>query len=149
MPFPPCSDIEAYLHGHMPLSKAMGVEVVEASADGVVLGAAFEPNLNHQETVFGGSASAVAILAAWTLVNFRLRENGIDCRVVIHRNRMHYAKPLLDRFLARTEPPPEDEWEWFLNVYRRMGKSRVRIRCDLECGGQCVGRMDGHFVALK
>jgi thioesterase domain-containing protein len=149
MAFPPCGEIEEYLHRHIPLSGAMGVQVVEASSQGVILGAPFEPNVNHQDTVFGGSASAVAILAAWTLVNFRLREHGIRCRVVIHRNRMHFEKPILGRFLGRTELPPEDEWEWFLNVYRRMGKSRVRIRCVLECEGERVARMDGHFVALR
>lgn len=149
MGFPACGEIEDYLHRHIPLSGAMGVQVVEASPGGVALGAPFEPNVNHQETVFGGSASALAILAAWTLVNFRLREHGIECRVVIHRNRIHYEKPILDRFVARTEAPPDDEWDWFLNVYRRMGKSRVRIRCVLECGGERVARMDGHFVALK
>jgi len=149
MGFPACGEIENYLHRHIPLSAAMGVSVVEAAADGVVIGAPFEPNLNHQDTVFGGSASAVAILAAWTLVNFRLRKHGINGRVVIHRNRMHYEKPILARFLARTEPTPDDEWEWFLGVYRRMGKSRVRIRCVLECDGERVARMDGHFVALK
>ena len=61
MAFPACSHVEEYLHRHIPLSKAMGIQVVEASADGVVLGAQFEPNLNHQDTVFGGSASAAAI----------------------------------------------------------------------------------------
>ena len=48
----------------MPLSQAMQVTVVEASFQQVVLTAPLAPNINHRETVFGGSASAVAILAA-------------------------------------------------------------------------------------
>lgn len=60
-------DLEQYLHEHIPLSRAMGVEVQEADWNGVTLRAPLAPNNNHRETVFGGSASAVAILAAWAL----------------------------------------------------------------------------------
>ncbi|MGE5240286.1 MAG: YiiD C-terminal domain-containing protein, partial [Bacteroidota bacterium] len=65
-------ELERYLHEQIPLSKAMGVEVMEASGEKVELAAPFAPNINHLETVFGGSASAVAILAAWTLLHVRL-----------------------------------------------------------------------------
>ncbi|MFB3040360.1 MAG: YiiD C-terminal domain-containing protein, partial [Candidatus Poribacteria bacterium] len=66
------SALEEYLHEHIPLSKAIGVKVVEADSAGVTLSAPLAPNINHRETVFGGSASAVAILAAWTLLYVRL-----------------------------------------------------------------------------
>ena len=57
--------IKEYLYEHIPLSKAMGVEVVEAVSDRVLLKAPLAPNINHRETVFGGSASALCILSAW------------------------------------------------------------------------------------
>jgi thioesterase domain-containing protein len=66
-------ELAQYLHEHIPLSRAMGVEVVEATWDGVSLRAPLAPNINHRETVFGGSASAVAILAAWALLYVRLQ----------------------------------------------------------------------------
>ena len=58
------SELQTYLHQHIPLFQAMQVTVVEASLQQVVLTAPVAPNINHRETVFGGSASAVAILAA-------------------------------------------------------------------------------------
>ena len=36
------SDLEHYLHDHIPISKALGVEVVEALAEGVKLSAPYE-----------------------------------------------------------------------------------------------------------
>jgi thioesterase domain-containing protein len=45
----------------------MGVEVVKADWNGVTLRAPLAPTTNHRKTVFGGSASALAILAAWVL----------------------------------------------------------------------------------
>ena len=53
-----------YLHTHIPISKAMGVEVVERSEAAITLSAPFAPNINHQGTVFGGSIASVATLAA-------------------------------------------------------------------------------------
>jgi thioesterase domain-containing protein len=60
-------ELEHYLHQHNPLSRAMGVEVVMADWHAVTLRAPLAPTINHRKTVFGGSASAVAILAAWAL----------------------------------------------------------------------------------
>ena len=59
--------LQEYLHGRIPISAAMGVRVLAASPESVVLSAPIEPNVNHRETVFGGSAAAVATLAAWTV----------------------------------------------------------------------------------
>ena len=87
------SELEAYLHGHIPLSAAMQVSVDAVAADGVTLRAPLAPNINHRETVFGGSASAVAILAAWSLLHTRLLADGIAARLVIQSNTMDYDAP--------------------------------------------------------
>ena len=67
-------ELEWYLHEHIPLSKATEVSVVSVAEDTVILRAA--ANINHRETVFGGSASAIAVLAAWRLLHARLRRRG-------------------------------------------------------------------------
>ena len=71
--------LQNYLHAHIPLSKAMQVEAIFASAEAIVLGAPLEPNINHRETVFGGSASALAILSAWSLLHTRLQAEHVAC----------------------------------------------------------------------
>ncbi|PSB47247.1 YiiD C-terminal domain-containing protein, partial [Chamaesiphon polymorphus] len=63
-----CTDVEQYLHEHIPLSKAMAVSVSSIDSSGVILSAPLQPNINHRSTVFGGSISAVSVLSAWTLV---------------------------------------------------------------------------------
>lgn len=82
------SELAKYLHDHIPLSKAMEVGAVRAQPDGVILGAPLAPNINHRDTLFGGSAPAVAILAAWSLLHIRLTAEGIASRLVIQRNTM-------------------------------------------------------------
>lgn len=98
-------ELETYLHAHIPLSLAMQVSVEEASPQLVVLAAPLLPNTNHRGTVFGGSASALAILAAWALLHTRLTAEGYNTRLVIQRNTMSYEQPIVGHFTARALVP--------------------------------------------
>lgn len=141
-------DLERYLHEHIPLSRAMAASVVAATEAEVVLQAPLAPNINHRGTVFGGSASALAILAAWSLLHRRLRGEGLDCRLVIQRNEMAYERPIPGGFTARARLAPGVDWAAFLRTLRRMGRARLSVEAELTHGHQRVGHFSGEFVAL-
>jgi thioesterase domain-containing protein len=140
--------VEAYLHEHIPLSEAMGVGVRTATHDRVVLWAPLEPNINHRGTAFGGSAGALAILAAWTLLHLRLTGEGHDVHLVVQRQAMSYEKPILGPFLATSVRPSPDAWSRFTTTLRRRRRARIRATSSLESEGQTVGRFEGEFVAV-
>lgn len=141
--------IQDYLHEHIPLSKAMEVSVLKADASGVVLSAPLEPNINHRETVFGGSASSLAILAAWSVVHFGLQREGLSCRVVIQRNTMSYDMPIAGRFTAQCNVPAPEIWQRFLTMLRRKKIGRIELVSALAYEGKAAGTMEGVFVAIK
>ena len=143
-----CPQLQAYLHGHIPLSAAMQVSVDAVDAQGVTLRAPLAPNINHRDTVFGGSASAVAILAAWSLLHTRLLAEGIVARLVIQSNAMDYALPILGEFTARSALEEPEHWSRFTRTLARRGKARARVAAVLQSNGQAVGRLTGEFVAL-
>ena len=142
------NDVERYLHEHIPLSKAMAVSVASVEPNEVVLRAPLAPNINHRETVFGGSASALAILAAWSLLHVRLRSEGLASRLVIQRNTMEYEHPILGDFTARASLERPEHWHQFTRMLARKGKARITVCSVLEHAGQVVGRLTGEFVAL-
>lgn len=142
------SEIEQYLHEHIPLSKAMQASVVALEADSVVLRAPLAPNINHRDTVFGGSASALAILAAWSLIHVRLHNEGISSRIVIHRNTMNYDLPIPGEFTARASLKQPGDWARFTRILKRHGKGRITVNSALEYAGHVTGRFTGEFVAL-
>ena len=142
------AQLEEYLHERIPLSSAMAVEVRAATADGVELYAPLAPNINHRDTVFGGSASAVAILAAWSALLVRMRAEGLEARIVIRRNTMSYERPITGGFTARAAPPDETAWAKFAATLSRGRAARVRVGATLECGGETVGELDGEFAVL-
>ena len=141
-------ELERYLHTHIPLSKAMGVEVVSVDEAGVRLGAPYEPNVNHRGTVFGGSTSAVAILSAWTLVHVRLRAEHLPGSIVIQRNSMEYERPMDGAFEAFCPAPPAPEWVRFLETLERRSRARIILRAQISCAGVEVGKFMGAFVAI-
>lgn len=140
--------LQSYLHEHIPLSAAMGVTVVSASEHSIELAAPLGPNINHRDTVFGGSASALAILAAWSLVHLRLDAAGRPCRIVIQHNAVDYTAPLAGDFSAVSELAEPDAWERFMRTLDRRGKARLVVRCTLASGGAVGGRFEGVFVAI-
>lgn len=141
--------IKNYLYEHIPLSRAMQVEIREANPSRVVLCAPLAPNINHRETVFGGSASALAILSAWTLLYVRLQAAEIQARVVIQRNSMQYLQAIPDAFEAVASIPDDEIWQRFLHVLHRKRRARIHIVSELFCAGSKVGEMEGDFVALQ
>ena len=143
------SELERYFHEHIPLSAAMAVEVVSVQPERIVLAAPLAPNINHRETVFGGSASAVAILSAWALVQTRLVNAGLACSLVIQRNTMHYDAPMSGAFTASSSLEQPEVWQKFMNVLARRGRARVSVLSVLECDGITAAHFQGDFVALS
>ena len=126
----------------------MGVHVIALTTDEVMLGAPLAPNINHRETVFGGSASALCILAAWSLVHVRLRAAQCDARLVIQRNAMEYLAPVQGEFHARASLRDAADWGAFVRILQRKGRARLGVVSLLESDGALAGRFEGEFVAL-
>lgn len=143
------SAMERYLHEHIPQSRAMGVSVRSATVSCVTLSAPFAPNINHRDTVFGGSASAVAMLAAWTLVYEAIEREGLSCQLVIQRNTMEFLRPITGEFTASSVVEDPSDWSAFLHTLKRKGKARVTVPAVLHCHGERVGTFEGVFVALE
>jgi thioesterase domain-containing protein len=142
------NDLQSYLHQRIPLSRAMAVEVRSATAEGVELFAPLAPNINHRDTVFGGSASAVAILAAWCALYVRMRAEQRAGRIVIRRNKMSYERPITGDFTAKAAPPEAAAWAKAVATLGKGRPARVHVTTTLECAGQTVGVLEGEFVVM-
>ena len=141
-------ELQRYLHEHIPLSKAMGTHVSAVNTEYVTLSAPLAPNINHRETVFGGSASALAILSAWSLLHVRLRQEQFEGRIVIQRSTMNFAHPMAAQFTATAVLSEISEWSKFVTMLRRKGRARISVVATLHCREEEVGTFNGDFVAV-
>jgi thioesterase domain-containing protein len=142
------TSLERSLHERIPLSQAMGLRVRVATPDGVTVQAPLAPNVNHSGTVFGGSAAAVGVLAAWSLVEVRLKAAGVAGRIVIRRSEMDFLRPIGGEFEATASSPDDDAWERLLFTLRRGRMGRIAVRAMLACGEEKAGELLAEFAVL-
>jgi thioesterase domain-containing protein len=142
------AELEAYLHAHIPLTAAMGVTVVSVSAESIRLAAPLAPNINHRQTVFGGSLATLAILAGWSLVYVRLRASGISARIVIQRETVEYTEPAMTYFTAFCPAPDEGAWSRFVATLSRRGRGRLTLTATVESAGIVAATFVGEYVAI-
>ena len=141
-------ELETFLRSRIPLSAAMAVEVRTASPAMVVIFAPLAPNLNHRDTAFGGSVSAVAILAAWSVLFVRMQTEGLAGRIVIRRNSMSYDRPIASDFTASATTPDAADWARFRATLARNRTARIRVGAWIESGGERAGMLEGEFAVI-
>jgi thioesterase domain-containing protein len=142
------TELEDYLHNHIPLTKHMELTVDRSRSDSVILRAPLEPNVNHRETVFGGSAAALAMLTGWGLVYINVNDWIDSKRIVIQHNEMAFEEPIKGTFTASCESPPDAEWNEVRSNLNRWDKARIHLDVTLTVEGDRVGKFNGAYVIV-
>jgi thioesterase domain-containing protein len=141
--------LEAFLHEKIPLTRAMGLRVVESNAQRLVLEAPLSANQNHLGTAFGGSLHALPTLACYAALWTLLREAGIDGHVVVKRSNANYRQPVTSALRAVCARPGAERVNEFIGDLRRHGKARMDLSAIVEgTGGKPAVEFSGTFVAV-
>jgi thioesterase domain-containing protein len=130
-----------------PLARHIGVEVEFAADDRIVLGAPFEPNVNHNRTAFGGSQFCLAVLTGWAWATRYLALQQVAADAVIQESTIRYLAPAYGRLRAMLQPPPLESVEKFRRMLRRAGRGRIRLSVDVHDGATLVTQFHGVFAA--
>ena len=141
--------LESVLHGDIPLTREMGVEVLDWQGERLRLRLPLEANVNHKSTMFGGSLYCVAVLAGWGWLHLRLREAGIDDgHIVIQEGQISYPLPVTGAAVAVCEAPPDEAWDRLVKLYQRRGRARLALdTVVLNAGGpKPAVTFSGHYV---
>ncbi|WP_328186792.1 thioesterase domain-containing protein [Marinobacter sp. OP 3.4] len=148
-------DFQQRIHDVIPLTRAMGAELLHYDGRQLQVRAPLAPNSNHQGTGFGGSIYSVAVLAAWGLIELAVKDAGIDGTVVIQSGSMDYGQPVDADFFALCQLPEPTEWDRFLTMLRRRGRARVSLKSGLYSGEPALAPeqpaaafFEGRFVVL-
>lgn len=141
--------LEQLLHAEIPLSRAMQVRVLRFDHQGLVLGAALAPNLNHKKTAFGGSLNSLATLACWGLIQLLRPETKTAMTVVIQESRVQFLKPVARDFEAICPLPAPDKLEKFLHTLERKGRARLELEATISASGAIALSFQGRFVAYE
>lgn len=143
--------LERLLHAEIPLSQTMQVRVLRFDRNGLALGAALAPNLNHKKTAFGGSLNSLATLACWGLIQLlRPEESKAAMTVVIQESRVQFLKPVARDFEAVCPLPAPDMLEKFLHTLERKGRARLELEASIPASSNNKAlAFYGRFVAYE
>ncbi len=132
----------------MPLSRAMGLRVLEAGQEKVRLSFPLEPNLNVHGTAFGGSLYTAALLAPWGLLWCLLRQRGLAADVVVAASGERFLAPVGDAFVAECSAP-RGSFDRSLKVLRAKGRARVEAQSEVYSGGRLCVVLNATFGLFK
>lgn len=142
-------EITAYLHAHIPITRSLGAVAVLHEAGTFRLAAPLAANLNHQGTAFGGSMSALAVLAGWALVHLELRARGIENRLVVQRSALEFEAPVGGDFTATARLPSPEAWSRFLATLERHRRGRVTVSATIEWASGVGARHEGTYAGFR
>lgn len=120
--------LESILHHDIPLTREMGLKVLDWQQDQLHLHLPLHANINHKSTMFGGSLYCGAVLAGWGWMHLKLREAGIDDgHIVIQEGQISYPLPVTRDATAICAAPEEKVWKRFVATYKRYGRARLTL----------------------
>lgn len=140
-------ETEAFLHTQIPLTRAMGVEVERWDGRQLILRAPLEPNHNHLGTAFGGSLSALATLAGYSLLWLLLGDR--EAHIVIRDSTTRFRHPVRGTLRAFCQRPDDAAWEVFRQKWLATGKAHLQLHATIEHEQKVCVEFEGTFVAIR
>jgi thioesterase domain-containing protein len=128
----------------IPLTKALGLEVEEASSGLVRLRFPLEPNHNHKQTAFGGSLYSAAVLAGWSVAWCALQERGVKAQVVIAGSGERFLRGVTTDFVSECAAEPY-QLEKALKMLATRGKARLGLASVVSCEGEACMAFQGTY----
>ncbi|WP_339481425.1 MULTISPECIES: YiiD C-terminal domain-containing protein [unclassified Pseudomonas] len=141
--------LESILHHDIPLTRDMGLKVLDWQARQLHLSLPLAANVNHKSTMFGGSLYCGAVLGGWGWLHLALREEGIeDGHIVIQEGQISYPLPVTRDATVVCQAPEEKVWKRFLATYRRYGRARLALQTRvMNTGSEDVAvQFEGQYV---
>ena len=134
------------LHEEIPLTREIGIDVIEATPQRIELSAPLSPNINHKCTAFGGSLYAVAVLAGWSMVFARLHTAGIHAHIVIQDAQIAYLLPVIESIHAECHVASDVDFERCLRMFERKGRGRIALDVQIVTQQGVAVKFCGNYV---
>lgn len=140
-------EITAHFHRKIPISKQMGIQVLEVTSRRALIEVPLAPNINHVQTAFGGSLYAAAALSCYALFQVLSREaGGLSDDLVIQEGRIRYTAPTSGNFKVEATLVNDDDGQTFIEALRRHQRARLNLHASVTCNGIQTAVFEGTYV---
>lgn len=142
------SQLKQIIQENMPITRHLQFSLFLNPDENLVATAPLGPNVNHQQTAFGGSLSMLATLAGWAMTRLILREQDCAAEVVIQKSSIAYQAPVCNDLVLTCNRPSLQDRSSFFCMLERWGKARLPLRCFIEEKAESVVVFEGSYAAL-
>ena len=142
------AELTTYIREQIPITVAMGVEIVEFSGNAVRASAPLEANINHQESAFGGSIDTLGILTGFVALVATLKQHGQSVHLVIQHSETEFSKPAVADMQSESRPISDAALKEFLGSLQRSGQARMLVTSDLFSEGRLIAKNTSTFVGV-
>jgi thioesterase domain-containing protein len=144
------SQLQETLASEIPITTAMGIEVVSWDGHSLSMRMPLEENRNHQYSAFAGSLNALCTVVGWGTVFLYLRRQSLARNIVIRRGTIRYLRPLrTGEIVAHGVPLDPDELDYFLQLLESKGKSKVDVAAEIADDAGPFVTFKGSYVVLE
>ncbi len=141
-----CDELTQTWYEKIPLSKAMGVELLSFEDNVLRVAADLEPNINLHGTGFAGSLYAINALCGWSMVHLQLQLRDLAGSIVLADARINYARPARERIVAVCD---FGEQMSALDTLTETGKARFTLTSTIASGGKPAATFEGDYAVLR
>ncbi|MFK8012171.1 MAG: YiiD C-terminal domain-containing protein [Marinicellaceae bacterium] len=124
--------LQDFLHQSIPITQDMGLMVDNVSGNTLKVRAPLSNNINDKGSVFGGSSSALMIIAAWSLIKIKCDENNIDADIVIHKNETIWQRALYADLIIEAQLKQEYNFKQIKKTIEDKRHQRIDCLIDLK-----------------
>lgn len=138
--------LQIALYKLIPISKHMGIEAISYDGQTLVLKAPLSPNVNHQQSAFGGSLFSVAVLTGWSIVQLKLGELQIRANAVVKGGEVAYTAPVFEDIRCELTLPAE--YPEFAKSLVELGRASMVLTSEIFVGADRTSAMtfDAKYV---
>lgn len=142
-------ELEKLLTSEIPITKQMGIRDLQITDGKLSLTLPIQPNVNHKQTMFGGSLYSSGAVACYGLFLSGLREHAITTNnIVISEGQMKYMAPVDQDARIEAQWNSDKERTQFFAALGAKKKARVLMRAQVFIANKLCAEFSGQFVAL-
>ncbi len=139
--------LQQTLRREMPITAAMGIEVVSWQDERLTMRMPLEPNRNHQYSAFAGSLNALCTIVGWGTIFLMLQQESLAGNIVIRRGKIRYLRPVrAPEFLATGLPIESDDRRYFFDLLRSKGNTKLDLSVEISDEQGPYVRFQGSYV---
>ncbi len=141
--------LTALLHQDIPITEALGIEVIELTGSEITIKAPLDGNTNVHGTAFAGSLYSVMSVAGWALVAHMCRvQLGNLPTVVLKHGSIKYRRPLADNLIA-ISILDDKAVDHFVEQYQQHHKASIKVVVAIKSHDKLATEFTGEYVVVQ